>query len=142
MCKYGGTKEKSQRRKNNECTKNENNKRSEKDSEIVIEFEGENVPKKVFLGFMSHLVRVYVPKPLRCFNCQRFGHTAKNCKQQRRCARYGGDHEYGKCGTGVQPKCCSCGGAHNVAYAGCEIMTRENTIQKEEWKERSPMQKL
>lgn len=42
----------------------------------------------------------------------------------------GGDHEYGKCGAGVQPKCCNCGGAHNVAYGGCEIMKRENEIQK------------
>lgn len=30
------------------------------------------------------------------------------------------DHEYGKCGIGIPPKCCSCGGAHNVAYGGCE----------------------
>ena len=73
-----------------------------KDSEtVLIECEGENIPRKVFLGFMSYPVRVCVPKPLRCFNCQRFGHTAKNCKEQRRCARCGGDHEYGKCGTGV-----------------------------------------
>lgn len=87
-------------------------------------------PNKVFLGFLSYPVRVYVPKPLRCFNCQRFGHTAKTCKEKRRCARCGGDHEYGKCGIGVQPKCCNCGGAHSVAYGGCEVMRWENNIQK------------
>lgn len=102
-----------------------------RDSETVtVEFEGEHVPKKVFLGFMSYPVRLFVPKPMRCYNCQRFGHTAKNCNRQRRCARCGGDHEYGKCGTGIAPKCCSCGGAHNVAYGGCEIMRRETNIQK------------
>lgn len=73
---------------------------------------------------------MYVPKPLRCFNCQRFGHTATICREQRRCARSGGDHEYGKCGAGLQPKCCNCGGAHNVAYGGCEMMKRKNNIQK------------
>ena len=97
---------------------------------VLIEFEGQCVPKKVFLGFMSYPVRVYVPKSLRCFNCQRFGHIAKNYKEKRRCARCGGDHEHGKCGTGVQPNCCNCGGAHNVAYGGCEVMKRENNIQK------------
>lgn len=102
-----------------------------RESETVsIEFEGENIPKKVFLGFMSYPVRMYIPKPMRCFKCQRFGHTAKNCNRQRRCARCGGDHEYGKCGIGIPPKCCSCGGAHNVAYGGCEIMRRETKIQK------------
>lgn len=73
---------------------------------------------------------MYIPKPLRFFNCQRFGHTAKNCREQRRCARCGGDHEFGKCGGGVQPKCCNCGGAHNVAYVRCEMMKRENNFQK------------
>lgn len=104
---------------------------TKKDSEtVLIESEGNFVPNKVFLGFMSYPVRVYVPKPLRCFKCQRYGHTAKVCKEQRRCARCGGDHEYGKCGDGVQPRCCNCGGAHSVAYGGCEFMKRENEIQK------------
>lgn len=102
-----------------------------KDSEsVLLEFEGENMPTKVFLGYMSYPVRVYVTKPMRCFKCQRFGHTAKNCKEERRCARCGGDHEYGECGIGVKPKCCSCGGAHSVAYGGCEVMRRETNVQK------------
>ncbi len=35
---------------------------------------------------MSYNVREYVPKHLRCLDCQRFGHTALNCKEKRRCA--------------------------------------------------------
>lgn len=102
-----------------------------RDSEtVLIEFEGENMPKKVYLGYMSYPVRLYVPKPMRCFNCQRFGHIANYCKEKKRCARCGGEHDYGKCGTGVQPKCCNCGGSHNVAYGGCEVMRQENKIQK------------
>ncbi len=39
-----------------------------RDSETVsVEFEGENVPKRVFLGFMGYPVRMFVPKPMRCF---------------------------------------------------------------------------
>lgn len=102
-----------------------------KDSKtVLLEFGEVVVPKKVFLGFVSYPVRLYVPKPLRCYNSQRFGHTAKICNRQRRCARCGGDHDYGNCGAGVQPKCCNCGGAHNVAFSGCEVMQRETNIQK------------
>lgn len=87
-----------------------------KDSEhVVLEFEEEMLPKNVTLGFLSSSVREYVPKPMRCYNCQRFGHTANACKGRRRCARCGEDHEYGHCNH-EQPKCCNCGGNHSVAY--------------------------
>ncbi len=71
---------------------------------------------EVTLGYMSYNVREYVPKPLRCLDCQRFGHTALNCKEKRRCARCGEDHEYEKCRRKVQLKCCNWGGNHSVAY--------------------------
>lgn len=32
---------------------------------------------------MTYNVREYVPKPMRCYNCQRFGHTASTCKGKR-----------------------------------------------------------
>lgn len=38
-----------------------------RNSETVL-IEGENMPRKVFWGCMSYPVRVFVPKPLRCFN--------------------------------------------------------------------------
>lgn len=47
---------------------------SRKDTEIVmIEFQGEVAPKGVMLGLMSYIVRDYIPRPMRCFNCQKFG---------------------------------------------------------------------
>ena len=101
------------------------------DSEsLLLEFEGGQVPNRVFIGCVSYPVRAYVKRPLRCYNCQRFGHTAINCKEKRRCARCGGDHEYGKCGEGVQPRCCSCNGRHSVAFGGCEMMRREVQVQQ------------
>jgi len=99
-----------------------------KDSELVIlEFEEEVLPKNLTLGFMSYSVREYVPKPMRCYNCQRFGYTSMTCKG-RRCARCGEDHEYGHCNH-EQQKCCNCGGSHSVAYGGCEVMRREIEVQ-------------
>lgn len=102
-----------------------------KDSEtVVIEFEGDVLPGRVMIGFMCYYVREFVPKPVRCFKCQKFGHVASSCKQKQRCARCGGNHEYGKCGTGVQPKCCNCGGNHSAAFRGCEILQQQIEIQK------------
>lgn len=69
----------------------------------------------------------YIPKPMRCYNCQRFCHTAKSCKFRRRCARCGEEHEYGQW-SHEQPKC-NCGGSHNAAYGGCEVIKRQVEIQ-------------
>ena len=100
------------------------------DSEsVLLEFEEEILPMKVTLGYLSYSVREYVPKPMRCYNCQRFGHTAKYCKGKRRCPKCGEDHEFKDCRQ-EQPKCCSCGGSHSVAYGGCEVMKKEVLIQQ------------
>lgn len=55
-----------------------------------------------------------MPKRMRCYNCREFGHMAMSCKKRKRCARCGGEHDYGKYGEGVEPKCCNCGGKHTV----------------------------
>lgn len=102
-----------------------------KDTEtVVIEFQGEGIPKRVMLGVMSYIVREFIPGPVRCFNCQRFGHVATRCREKCRCARCGGNHEYGKCEEGVKPKCCNCGEGHSAAFRGCEVLKREMVIQK------------
>ena len=88
---------------------------------VLVELKGEVLPDRVFLGFLCFYVWAYIPKPMRCFQCQRFGHIAKICKEKRRCAKCSGDHEYGKC-EGAKLKCCSCGGEHVVTFGGCEIM--------------------
>ena len=79
---------------------NNNNWRGKRKT-VLIDFGGEAIPERIFLGFVSFPVRMYMPMPLRCFNDQRFGHTAKNSKVKWRCARCRGDHEYGKCGPGA-----------------------------------------
>ncbi|XP_013856338.1 uncharacterized protein LOC106512216 [Austrofundulus limnaeus] len=97
---------------------------------ILLEFQGEVLPDKVKIGFMSFSVRPYVPPPLRCFKCQRYGHIAAVCKGKQRCAKCGGDHRYDECGVDVQMKCCNCGGQHNVAFGGCEARKKAAEIQQ------------
>ncbi len=105
------------------------NKRCESMS-VMIQFEGSTLPLRVKLGFVSFSVREFIPPPLRCFKCQRMGHTAKFCKGKIHCAKCGGEHEYGKCEEGVEIKCCNCGGGHSAAYAGCPVQQEAREVQK------------
>lgn len=97
---------------------------------VLVDFQGETLPKYVIVGYLNYNVRMYVPPPLRCFKCQKYGHIAAYCKGTQTCGRCGGrEHVYGACGTGVQEKCVNCGGAHSVRYRECEARKRAVEIQ-------------
>lgn len=97
---------------------------------VLVTFDEKRLPEKILIGYMCYEVRPYVPPPLRCFKCQRFGHVASVCKGKQTCGRCGGNHEYGKCAEGTKLKCCNCGGEHSSAYRGCEVSKRAEEVQR------------
>lgn len=97
---------------------------------VLLTFDEFRLPPKVYIGFMCYDVRVYIPPPLRCFKCQRYGHVAAVCKGKTRCSKCGGEHSYGECAEGVTQKCCNCGGNHSAAYGGCEVFKRMREVQR------------
>ena len=97
---------------------------------VMIKFDEPKMPSKVHIGYMSYEVRPYIPPPLRCFKCQKYGHVAAICRGKQRCGRCAGEHEYGKCKEGTKLKCCNCGGEHTSAYRGCEISKKVAEVQR------------
>ena len=63
---------------------------------VMLVFDN-TMPSEIHIGWLNYKVREYIPHPLRCFKCQRMGHTAQQCKWRQRCAKCGGEHEYCKC---------------------------------------------
>ncbi|KAL0153030.1 hypothetical protein M9458_051629, partial [Cirrhinus mrigala] len=59
----------------------------------MINFDQEKLPEKVYIGFMCYDVRLYIPPPIRCFKCQRYGHVAAVCKGKQRCGKCSGEHD-------------------------------------------------
>lgn len=98
------------------------------DSPVLLVFAGDVLPTRVYLGCMSYQVREYIRPPLRCYNCQRFGHVAGSCRGKRRCMKCGEDHDIKAC-KAVVPKCSNCGGDHIAAFRGCEYFSKAKQIQ-------------
>jgi hypothetical protein len=49
---------------------------------VLLEFSTPEVPDRVKVGFLCYSVRPYVPPPLRCFKCQRYGHICCSVQGQ------------------------------------------------------------
>ncbi|XP_049453841.1 uncharacterized protein LOC125901889 [Epinephelus fuscoguttatus] len=49
------------------------------DPPVMLTFKNTELPGRVFLGSMAYQVKEYVRPPLRCYNCQRYGHIADSC---------------------------------------------------------------
>nr|XP_043067127.1 uncharacterized protein LOC122321349 [Drosophila bipectinata] len=58
---------------------------------IKISFKLTHLPDFLYIGYERVEVRTFIPRPMRCNNCFRFGHTAKFCKNTPTCANCGLD---------------------------------------------------
>lgn len=96
---------------------------------VQITFNNDMLPERVFIGSLAYRVKEYIRPPLRCFNCQRFGHVAGSCRGKRKCAKCGGDHAIQEC-KAEDPKCPNCGESHAAAFRGCRYFVQAKQVQK------------
>ena len=69
----------------------------------------------------------------QCFNCQSFGHSAKNCRSNKKCLICGEGHSHKGCPNkeAKKPKCANCKGPHVASYKGCpDILFHSRTASK------------
>lgn len=100
---------------------------------LLLTFNTISVPKSLKIFYRIIPVDVYVPNPLRCFNCQKFGHHESNCPEDpgsvcENCGTGGHDHHTLRCKNPV--KCVNCGKDHISKSNLCEIWKKEKEIMK------------
>ncbi|GFS70536.1 putative RNA-directed DNA polymerase from transposon X-element [Trichonephila clavipes] len=54
---------------------------------LILTFSTSDFPQSVKAAYLHCPVRPYVSNPLRCFQCQRFGHSKTVCRGQPTCSR-------------------------------------------------------
>ena len=55
------------------------------------------MPKDITVGYLKVKVALFVPNPMRCFNCNKFGHTSQRCKVAAKCQWCRKDKHEGRC---------------------------------------------
>ena len=96
---------------------------------ILLTFDSCIPPREVKAGYLKLDVQTYIPNPLRCFNCQKFGHSKVRCRHRQVCAKCGvAGHEQKECRNKI---CCpNCSGNHTAFDKQCPEWIREKEIQR------------
>ena len=99
---------------------------------FVLTFNTPTVPKDIKIFYRLIKVEMYIPNPLRCFECQRFGHHEDRCTAAPVCAKCGKE---GYCGPRSENckgtiKCVNCGKDHPAYSNKCEVWLKEKEIIK------------
>ncbi|XP_055924603.1 uncharacterized protein LOC129987679 [Argiope bruennichi] len=93
----------------------------------ILTFMSPKLPESIYVGYIKRPVRPYIPNPLRCFKCQRFGHSKANCRGTVTCARCSErGHESQECSA--QEKCVNCKGDHTSFSRSCPRWQLEKEI--------------
>ncbi|XP_067123947.1 uncharacterized protein [Centruroides vittatus] len=96
---------------------------------LILTFGKPTLPSFVTAGYLRCPVRPYVPNPLRCFKCQRFGHSQTSCRGKSLCAQCGTEgHNSTECKS--TPHCVNCQDAHPAYSRKCPAWQREKEIQR------------
>ena len=89
------------------------------------------LPKKIKDAFLSVNVEVYIPNPLRCYQCQVFGHHEDYCMKKPICGNCGGErHCNDDRNCKDTAKCVNCNGNHPVFSRDCPTWKKEKAILK------------
>ena len=101
-----------------------------------LTFNKPELPKLIRVGYLQVKVDLFVTNPLRCFGCNKFGHTSDRCKIAQMCVRCGQDKHEGQC---IGPQMCSnCKGPHASSVKYCLVWQKEKEIQRIRVEKRIP----
>ena len=96
----------------------------------ILTFDTPTCPFQMDVYWLKRIpVHVYIPKPMRCYKCQRFGHQTKYCRSKTdTCAQCGAQEKHDRCSN--QAKCPNCKGNHAASDKLCPEYLKTAEIQE------------
>lgn len=94
---------------------------------VVLTFDGQVLPKRVYMCYNSLEVEQYLYPTIQCFNCCRFGHTRTQCRSKPRCFKCAQDHPGDGCDV-CDAYCINCYGDHLATSKDCPEYNRQRAI--------------
>jgi hypothetical protein len=108
---------------------------------IQVTFQGTILPDHVLLGYQRYAVSLYIGNSWQCYNCNGYGHNAKDCRYKSRCVLCSENHTIKECpkrNTNATAKCSNCHGDHTASYGGCPYMKKAKKVERVRAEQRLP----
>lgn len=82
----------------------------------ILTFKSTGIPESVKVGYLVLGVRLFIPRPMRCYRCQYYGHTSKFCIKEEVCSNC---CEIGHKSDGCSGKtlCRNCGSTKHASWS-------------------------
>ena len=97
----------------------------------ILTFDRVQIPKTINIGYTRVKVEQYIPTPLRCTKCQKFGHHISKCKRAiPTCAKCSQPHNQTECNQQTPNKCANCQGDHPAFSKFCPKWKQEQVVVK------------
>jgi hypothetical protein len=104
---------------------------------FVLTFALPTIPSAVKAAYMRIPVELYIPNPLRCFQCQMFGHGKSTCRRKQVCAKCSQEgHLDTECTNGSH--CANCAGTHPAYSRDCIAWKTQREITRVKFEQNLP----
>ncbi|GBM64277.1 hypothetical protein AVEN_271017-1 [Araneus ventricosus] len=97
---------------------------------VILTFNTTKLSSTVKAGYIYCKTRLYIPNPIRCFKCQRFGHSKTACRGRLTCCKCASvDHLTSDCQS-AELLCANCKQPHSADSKDCPQWKKEKKIQE------------
>ena len=97
---------------------------------FILTFQSQTLPKYIRVGYYRVAVSQFIPNPIRCYKCQKFGHTKFNCRKNEVCNKCGKEDHTDSEECTNEAKCVNCQGNHASNDKTCPKWKEEKEIQR------------
>jgi hypothetical protein len=96
---------------------------------FVLSFSKPSAPKYVKAAYIKIPVKMFIPNPVQCFNCQRLVHRRNSCSRPAICAKCSQQgHLDADCKE--ESHCANCSGSHPAFSKECPEWSKQQEIMK------------
>lgn len=96
---------------------------------VILTFDTPVLPKQIIAGYLKINVRPFIPNPLRCFKCQKYGHSRTTCRSRLDTCGRCGEEGHDSVACMKKAYCVNCQGEHPAYSKLCPKYQLEKEVQ-------------